>query len=237
MTFIFSLTSFFLLVLYWEWTGACLSNLPHWLKFIRVSNLMFYLFVERDSDWWCSPIWCGHQWWEFADCQKALWNGRTAYAYQSKFHRSPYWNSLMVCGLHLFFNFFYFCILQISLLSPHEREDILLPVSMKTIKDLHVSPYDRFILLASLGKKLSVLRLITSPNFLLNNCCITVKYTLLDWKFSVLVSVLCSPPGKYLIYLFSFFLQFWKQPYCSDIWLTGNKSRPSFYSCPFAFTY
>lgn len=46
---------------------------------------------------------------------------------------------------------------KISLLPPHEREDILLPVSMKTIKDLHVSPHERFILLASLGKKLSVL--------------------------------------------------------------------------------
>lgn len=46
---------------------------------------------------------------------------------------------------------------KISLLPPHEREDIPLPVSMKSIKDLHVSPHDRIILLASLGKKLSVL--------------------------------------------------------------------------------
>ncbi|XP_075079753.1 uncharacterized protein LOC107827739 [Nicotiana tabacum] len=46
---------------------------------------------------------------------------------------------------------------KISLLPPHEREDILLPASMKTIKDLHVSPHERVILLASLGKKLSVL--------------------------------------------------------------------------------
>ncbi|XP_016542806.2 E3 ubiquitin-protein ligase RFWD3 [Capsicum annuum] len=46
---------------------------------------------------------------------------------------------------------------KISLLPPHEREDILLPMSMKIIKDLHVSPHERVILLASLGKKLSVL--------------------------------------------------------------------------------
>lgn len=102
---IISLTSFFILVLYWEWTGMFIK-FTHWLKFSRVSNLMFYLFVERDSDWWCSPIWCGHQWWEFDDCQKALWNGRTAYAYQSKFYSSPYWNSLKVCSQHLSFNFF-----------------------------------------------------------------------------------------------------------------------------------
>ncbi|KAJ8537753.1 hypothetical protein K7X08_014293 [Anisodus acutangulus] len=46
---------------------------------------------------------------------------------------------------------------KISLLDPHEREDILLPASMKTIKDMHVSPHERVILLGSLGKKLSVL--------------------------------------------------------------------------------
>ena len=49
--------------------------------------------------------------------------------------------------------------LQMSLISPHEIEDILLPSGTKAVKDLRVSPAKcRLALLASLGKKLSVLR-------------------------------------------------------------------------------
>ncbi|XP_019167749.1 PREDICTED: E3 ubiquitin-protein ligase RFWD3 [Ipomoea nil] len=46
---------------------------------------------------------------------------------------------------------------KMSLLSHHEKEDIQLPLNIKAIKDLHISPYDRLVLVASLGKKLSVL--------------------------------------------------------------------------------
>ncbi|CAI9097954.1 OLC1v1034481C1 [Oldenlandia corymbosa var. corymbosa] len=46
---------------------------------------------------------------------------------------------------------------KISLLTPHERENIQLPVNVKVVKDLRVSPHDRLALLASLGKKLSVI--------------------------------------------------------------------------------
>ena len=46
-----------------------------------------------------------------------------------------------------------------SLIHPHEMEDILLPSGTKAVKDLCVSPANsRLALLASLGKKLSVLR-------------------------------------------------------------------------------
>ncbi|KAF2307427.1 hypothetical protein GH714_028484 [Hevea brasiliensis] len=47
---------------------------------------------------------------------------------------------------------------KMNLLPPHESEDILLPSSMKIIKDLHISPFNgSHALCASLGKKLSVL--------------------------------------------------------------------------------
>lgn len=50
-------------------------------------------------------------------------------------------------------------ILQMSLVLPHEGEDILLPPSTNFIKDLHFSPSgDGLVLFASLGKKLSILR-------------------------------------------------------------------------------
>ncbi|XP_060967711.1 uncharacterized protein LOC133035658 isoform X1 [Cannabis sativa] len=46
---------------------------------------------------------------------------------------------------------------KISLIPPHEREDILLPPSINFIKDLHICPTDsRLALLASLGKKVSL---------------------------------------------------------------------------------
>ncbi|WCJ34519.1 Transducin/WD40 repeat-like superfamily protein [Euphorbia peplus] len=49
---------------------------------------------------------------------------------------------------------------KLSLLPPHESEDIFLPPSMKIIKDLQISPFNRgHALCASLGKKLSVLSL------------------------------------------------------------------------------
>lgn len=46
-----------------------------------------------------------------------------------------------------------------SLIPPYEREDILLPSATNLIKDLRISPFNSsFALLASLGKKLSVIR-------------------------------------------------------------------------------
>lgn len=45
---------------------------------------------------------------------------------------------------------------KISLIAPHERENIQLPSSIKAVRDLHLSPHGRLALLASLGKKLSV---------------------------------------------------------------------------------
>lgn len=45
-----------------------------------------------------------------------------------------------------------------SLIAPHERENIALPVNTKVVKDLCVAPHGRLALLASLGKKLSVMR-------------------------------------------------------------------------------
>ncbi|KAL8040368.1 hypothetical protein ABFX02_10G093600 [Erythranthe guttata] len=46
---------------------------------------------------------------------------------------------------------------KVSMLSNDEREDIRLPENTKAIKDLEVSPHATLVLLASLGKKLSVL--------------------------------------------------------------------------------
>lgn len=48
--------------------------------------------------------------------------------------------------------------LQINLTCPSEIEDIQLSPSTKAVKDLHISPCGTLTLLASLGKKLSVLR-------------------------------------------------------------------------------
>ncbi|CAM8894739.1 unnamed protein product [Rhodiola kirilowii] len=49
---------------------------------------------------------------------------------------------------------------KVSLLSPHETENIILPANTKAIKDLHISSFDRKLaLLASLGKKLSIFSL------------------------------------------------------------------------------
>ncbi|KAL7248044.1 hypothetical protein ACSBR2_002862 [Camellia fascicularis] len=46
---------------------------------------------------------------------------------------------------------------KMSLIAPHERENIDLPVSTKAVRDLRVAPHGRLALLASLGKKLSVI--------------------------------------------------------------------------------
>lgn len=46
-----------------------------------------------------------------------------------------------------------------SLLSPFEVQDILLPSGTNGVRDLHISPSDSsLVLFSSLGKKLSVLR-------------------------------------------------------------------------------
>lgn len=46
---------------------------------------------------------------------------------------------------------------KISLIAPHNRADIQLPANMKAVKDLRFSPHDRLLLVASLGKKLSII--------------------------------------------------------------------------------
>ncbi|KAL6987345.1 RING-type E3 ubiquitin transferase [Sarracenia purpurea var. burkii] len=46
---------------------------------------------------------------------------------------------------------------KMSLIAPHERENIQLPFSTKAVRDLRVAPHGRLTLLASLGKKLSVI--------------------------------------------------------------------------------
>ncbi|KAJ6311485.1 hypothetical protein OIU77_013279 [Salix suchowensis] len=46
---------------------------------------------------------------------------------------------------------------KIYLINPRENEDIHLPPSTKAVKDILISPCGRFTLLASLGKKLSIL--------------------------------------------------------------------------------
>ncbi|KAL6521180.1 hypothetical protein OROGR_017749 [Orobanche gracilis] len=48
---------------------------------------------------------------------------------------------------------------KVSLLSSYVKEDIRLPENKKAVKDLRVSPHARLVLLASLGKKLSILSL------------------------------------------------------------------------------
>ncbi|KAF8042667.1 hypothetical protein BT93_A1108 [Corymbia citriodora subsp. variegata] len=49
---------------------------------------------------------------------------------------------------------------KMSLISPHETEDIILPSSIKAVRDLHISPFDgNLAVCASLGKTLSVLSL------------------------------------------------------------------------------
>ncbi|CAK7325406.1 unnamed protein product [Dovyalis caffra] len=46
---------------------------------------------------------------------------------------------------------------KINLINPHENEDIWLPPSTKAVKDIQISPCGRLTVLASLGKKLSIL--------------------------------------------------------------------------------
>ncbi|XP_074276382.1 uncharacterized protein LOC141600094 [Silene latifolia] len=56
---------------------------------------------------------------------------------------------------------------KMSLDSPSEQDDVLLPSTVKSVRDLHVSPSGRFALLASMGKKLSVVSL-ESNNIVVN---------------------------------------------------------------------
>ncbi|KAI8006179.1 E3 ubiquitin-protein ligase RFWD3, partial [Camellia lanceoleosa] len=46
---------------------------------------------------------------------------------------------------------------KINLTDPNQSEDIKLPSNTKAVKDLHVSPCGRLVLLASMGKKLSII--------------------------------------------------------------------------------
>ncbi|XP_044472732.1 E3 ubiquitin-protein ligase RFWD3-like [Mangifera indica] len=57
---------------------------------------------------------------------------------------------------------------KVSLIHPHESEDILIPSSIKAVKDLHFSPFNHNLaLFSSLGKKLSILSM-DSNNVILN---------------------------------------------------------------------
>ncbi|KAK9723902.1 hypothetical protein RND81_05G033200 [Saponaria officinalis] len=56
---------------------------------------------------------------------------------------------------------------KMSLASPYEQDDVLLPSTVRSVRDVHVSPSGRFALLASMGKKLSVVSL-ESNNIVVN---------------------------------------------------------------------
>ncbi|XP_028122721.1 uncharacterized protein LOC114319858 isoform X2 [Camellia sinensis] len=45
---------------------------------------------------------------------------------------------------------------KINLTNPNQNEDIKLPSNTKAVKDLYVSPCGKLVLLASMGKKLSI---------------------------------------------------------------------------------
>ncbi|KAL1822696.1 hypothetical protein ACET3Z_009474 [Daucus carota] len=50
-----------------------------------------------------------------------------------------------------------FGLTKISLVAPHDRLDMQLPSNTKAVRDLRFSPRDRLLLVASLGKKLSII--------------------------------------------------------------------------------
>ncbi|KAK6140144.1 hypothetical protein DH2020_026142 [Rehmannia glutinosa] len=76
---------------------------------------------------------------------------------------------------------------KVSLSSDHEMEDIQLPENTKTVKDLRVSPHARLVLLASLGKKLSVLSLNVEAliDFHLSGCRLVMFMGC--WQFSLFI--------------------------------------------------
>lgn len=57
---------------------------------------------------------------------------------------------------------------KMSLFSPQEQDNMQLPSTIKAVRDLHVSPFGRLALLASMGKKLSLLSMET--NNVVVNC-------------------------------------------------------------------
>ncbi|KAK4396402.1 hypothetical protein Sango_1476800 [Sesamum angolense] len=67
---------------------------------------------------------------------------------------------------------------KVSLLSNNDKEDIWLPENTKAVKDLQVSPHARLVLLASLGKKLSVLSTES------NNAVLTYELPAAAWSCS-----------------------------------------------------
>lgn len=129
---------------------------------------MTVILAERVSDWWCSILWCWFFLSNCVNCSEALWYGRITYTYQSKPFKIFFlflevnlviFNMLFLLtiwiSLHIFLK-------KISLLAPQDRENIQLLPSIKAVKDLRVSPHAKLALLASLGKKLSVIRWICS---------------------------------------------------------------------------
>lgn len=115
----------------------------------------------------CKTVCYGHLLSKPYSYSKNFWDGWDAYAQQSKFldwtGRTNLSLVTFVCiwvsnlqrliGLRS-------TVQQINLINPHESEDIQLSPSTKAVKDLQVSPCGRLALLASLGKKLSILRCI-----------------------------------------------------------------------------
>ncbi|KAJ6717615.1 E3 UBIQUITIN-PROTEIN LIGASE [Salix purpurea] len=67
---------------------------------------------------------------------------------------------------------------KIKLINPRENEDIHLPPSTKAVKDIQISPCGRFTLLASLGKKLSILTMES------NNIVMTYNLRVPAWSCS-----------------------------------------------------
>ncbi|XP_011024368.1 PREDICTED: E3 ubiquitin-protein ligase RFWD3-like isoform X2 [Populus euphratica] len=67
---------------------------------------------------------------------------------------------------------------KVNLINPRENEDIQLPPSTKAVKDIQISPCGRLTLLASLGKKLSILSMES------NNIVVTYNLRVPAWSCS-----------------------------------------------------
>ncbi|KAH8497351.1 hypothetical protein H0E87_019864 [Populus deltoides] len=67
---------------------------------------------------------------------------------------------------------------KINLINPRENEDIQLPPSTKAVKDIQISPCGKLTLLASLGKKLSILSMES------NNIVVTYNLRVPAWSCS-----------------------------------------------------
>ena len=184
---------------------SCLFNL----------NLKTVILVERVAGRRCPMFWCGCFSPNSYNCSKAQWNGRNACTYQSIVFW-PWKEFYETFTLEtIFFKFLYIWFLQMSLIAPNERENIHLPVNTKAVKDLRVSPHNRLVLLASLGKKLSVLR----------SCSLSLSPPPFPPSSKTLISCFFGTifpfSRKHLTSTFLLF-QYGKQQYNCQLWSTGN---------------